>query len=165
VTVVEMAPRLIAREDEDVSAGVQAILEGEGIAIRTGAECVSVGKGADDVVVHVSCEDEPREVAGSHLLLAMGRVPNTGDLGLDRAGVATDAKGYIVVDDALATNVPGIYALGDVNGRGAFTHTSFNDYEIVAANLLDGDSRRVSDRITTYGLFIDPPLGRAGLPD
>jgi len=163
VTVIEMAPRLIAREDEDVSAAVQAVLEGEGIAIRTSAECVSVGKRDGNVVVHVSCEQEPREIAGSHLLLAVGRLPNTGDLGLDRAGVATDAKGYIVVDDTLATNVPGIYALGDVNGRGAFTHTSFNDYEIVAANLLDGDPRRVSDRFAVYALFTDPPLARAGL--
>jgi pyruvate/2-oxoglutarate dehydrogenase complex dihydrolipoamide dehydrogenase (E3) component len=111
----------------------------------------------------MSCDEEPREIAGSHVLLAVGRVPNTGDLGLDRAGVATDARGYITVDDQLRTNVPGIWALGDVNGRGAFTHTSYNDYEIVAANLLDAQSRRVTDRITTYALFTDPPLGRAGM--
>ena len=162
VTVVEMAPRLIAREDPDVSAAVQAILEREGIEIRTGAECMSVMPNDGGVAVRVSCEREPREIAGSHLLLAVGRVPNTDDLGLDRAGVATDAKGYIVVDDTLATNVPGIFALGDVNGRGAFTHTSFNDYEIVAANLMDGESRRVSDRFPVYALFTDPPLARAG---
>ncbi len=113
--------------------------------------------------VQVRCEREPREIAGSHLLLAVGRAPNTHDLGLDRAGVRTDAKGYIVVDDFLATSVPGVFALGDVNGRGAFTHTSFNDYEIVAANLLDGESRRVSDRIPVYALFTDPPLARAGM--
>ena len=163
VTVVEMAPRLIAREDDDVSAAVQAILEGEGIAVRTSAECLSVERRGDGVAVHVSCEREPRAVVGSHLLLAVGRLPNTHDLGLDRAGVQTDAKGYIVVDDTLATNVPGIYALGDANGRGAFTHTAFNDYEIVAANLLDGDSRRVSDRFTVYALFTDPPLARTGM--
>jgi pyruvate/2-oxoglutarate dehydrogenase complex dihydrolipoamide dehydrogenase (E3) component len=162
VTVVEMAPRLIAREDPDVSAAVQAILEGEGIEIRTAAECMSVLPQKGGVAVRVNCEREPREIVGSHLLLAVGRVPNTGDLGLDRAGVATDAKGYIVVDDTLATNVPGIFALGDVNGRGAFTHTSFNDYEIVAANLLDGEARRVSDRFPVYALFTDPPLARAG---
>jgi len=163
VTVVEMAPRLIAREDEDVSAAVQAILEGEDIAIRTAAECLSVERCGTAIAVHVSCEREPRVVEGSHLLVAVGRLPNTHDLGLERAGVETDAKGYIVVDDTLATNVPGIYALGDVNGRGAFTHTAFNDYEIVAANLLDGDSRRVSDRFPVYALFTDPPLARAGM--
>ena len=162
VTVVEMAPRLIAREDPDVSAAVQAILESEGVEIRTAAECMSVAPRDGGVAVHVTCEREPREIVGSHLLLAVGRVPNTDDLGLDRAGVASDAKGYIVVDDTLATSVPGIFALGDVNGRGAFTHTSFNDYEIVAANLLDGDSRRVSDRFPVYALFTDPPLARAG---
>lgn len=163
VTVVEMAPRLIAREDEDVSAAVQAILEGEGIAIRTAAECLSVERRGAGVAVHVSCEREPRVIAGSHLLLAVGRLPNTHDLGLDRAGVVTDGKGYIVVDDRLATSVPGVYALGDVNGHGAFTHTAFNDYEIVAANLLDGDCRRVSDRFPVYALFTDPPLARAGM--
>ncbi|MEP7276205.1 MAG: FAD-containing oxidoreductase [Betaproteobacteria bacterium] len=163
VTVIEMAPRLIAREDEDVSQAVQAILEGEGVVIRTAAECLSVERHGDGVAVRVSCEREPRVIAGSHLLFATGRVPNTHDLGLERAGVLTDARGYIVVDDTLATNVPGIYALGDVNGRGAFTHTSYNDYEIVAANLLDGESRRVSDRFPVYALFTDPPLARAGL--
>jgi pyruvate/2-oxoglutarate dehydrogenase complex dihydrolipoamide dehydrogenase (E3) component len=115
--------------------------------------------------VRVSCDQEPREIVGSHLLVAVGRVPNTDDLGLDRAGVARDARGYIVVDDALATSVPGIWALGDVNGRGAFTHTSYNDYEIVAANLLDGQARRVSERIPAYALYIDPPLARIGLSE
>ena len=117
------------------------------------------------VAVAVSCDEEPREVAGSHVLLAVGRVPNTGDLGLDKAGVKTDARGYIDVDDTLRTNVPGIWAMGDVNGRGAFTHTAYNDYEIVAANLLDNDPRRVSDRIPTYALFIDPPLARIGMTE
>ena len=118
---------------------------------------------AQGVAVRVDCEREPRHIAGSHLLLAVGRVPNTDDLGLDRAGVATDARGYIQVDDTLATSVPGIYALGDVNGRGGFTHTAYNDYEIVAANLLDGAQRRVSDRFPVYALFTDPPLARAGM--
>jgi pyruvate/2-oxoglutarate dehydrogenase complex dihydrolipoamide dehydrogenase (E3) component len=163
VTVIEMAPRLIAREDEAVSRAVEAILAGEGIGIRTAAECLAASPRDGGVAVQMSCEREPREIVGSHLLLAVGRVPNTHDLGLDRAGVATDAKGYIVVDDTLATNVPGIYALGDVNGRGAFTHTSYNDYEIVAANLLDGERRRVSDRFPVYALFTDPPLARAGM--
>jgi pyruvate/2-oxoglutarate dehydrogenase complex dihydrolipoamide dehydrogenase (E3) component len=165
VTVVEMGPRLIGREDEDVSAAVQAILEGEGIAFRLNAKCVAFERRSRDIVVNISCEEEPREIAGTHVLLAVGRVPNTDDLGLDKAGIATDVRGYITVDDQLRTNVPGIWALGDVNGRGAFTHTSYNDYEIIAANLLDGESRRVSDRIGTYALFIDPPLGRAGMTE
>jgi pyruvate/2-oxoglutarate dehydrogenase complex dihydrolipoamide dehydrogenase (E3) component len=165
VTLIEMGPRLIGREDEDVSAAVQSILEGEGIAFRLNAKCLALERRSRDIVVNVACEEEPREIEGSHVLLAVGRVPNTSDLGLDTAGIATDARGYITVDDQLRTNVPGIWALGDVNGRGAFTHTSYNDYEIVAANLLDGESRRVTDRIATYALFIDPPLGRAGMTE
>ncbi|MGH8623220.1 MAG: FAD-containing oxidoreductase, partial [Burkholderiales bacterium] len=165
VTVVEMGPRLIAREDEEVSAAVQEILEGEGIEIRLNAKCVKLSKRGKGVAVGLSCEDEPLEVTGSHLLLAVGRVPNTDDLGLDKAGVNTDARGYIVVDDELRTNEPGIWALGDANGRGAFTHTSYNDYEIVAANLLDGGHRRVTDRIPAYALYTDPPLGRAGMTE
>jgi len=165
VTVVEMAPRLIAREDEDVSAAIRDILEREGVAVRTGAECIAVEKTPGGVRVKVNCAEGEPVVEGSHLLLAVGRRPNTDDLGLEKAGVAVDARGYITVDDTLRTNVPGIWALGDCNGRGAFTHTSFNDFEIVAANLLDGDSRKVSDRIEAYALFIDPPLGRAGLTE
>jgi pyruvate/2-oxoglutarate dehydrogenase complex dihydrolipoamide dehydrogenase (E3) component len=115
------------------------------------------------IVVGLDCGDDSREVEGSHLLLAVGRVPNTGDLGLNEAGVETDEAGYIKVDDQLRTNVPGIWAVGECNRKGAFTHTSYNDYEIVAANLLDNDPRKVSDRIMTYGLFTDPPLGRAGM--
>ena len=163
VTVIEMGPRLIGREDEDFSQAIKEILESEGIAFRLNAKCMSLAKRGDGVAVNMSCDEEPREINGSHVLLAVGRVPNTDDLGLDKAGVKTDAHGYIVVDDELKTNVPGIWALGDANGRGAFTHTSYNDYEIVAANLLDGDARRVSQRIPTYALFIDPPLGRAGM--
>ncbi len=164
VTVVEMSDRLIAKEDEDVSAEIRSIVENEGVAIRTGARCIAVRKGASGGVrVRVDCKDGSPDVEGSHLLLAVGRRPNTDDLGLDRAGVAVDARGYVQVDDQLRTSVPGIWALGDCNGKGAFTHTSYNDFEILAANLLDGDSRRVSDRIETYGLFIDPPLGRAGM--
>jgi pyruvate/2-oxoglutarate dehydrogenase complex dihydrolipoamide dehydrogenase (E3) component len=165
VTVIEMGPRLIGREDDEVSAEIQKILEGEGIVFRLNAKCVAVARHGEGVTVQMSCEEEPREIVGSHLLLAVGRLPNTHDLGLAEAGVATDARGYITVDDQLQTNVPGIWALGDANGRGAFTHTSYNDYEIIAANLLDGDKRRVSDRIPTYALFIDPPLGRAGMTE
>jgi pyruvate/2-oxoglutarate dehydrogenase complex dihydrolipoamide dehydrogenase (E3) component len=165
VTVVEKGERLIAREDDEVSDAIREILEGEGIAVRLNAECLSAAKRGNQVVVGLDCADASKEVAGSHLLLAVGRVPNTDDLGLDKAGVTMDKRGFITVDDELKTNVPGIWAIGDCNGRGAFTHTSYNDYEIVAANLFDGGKRRVSDRIPTYALFIDPPLGRAGLSE
>jgi pyruvate/2-oxoglutarate dehydrogenase complex dihydrolipoamide dehydrogenase (E3) component len=165
VTIVEMGPRLIGREDEDVSQAVLEILEAEGINVRLNAECISLAKRDGGVAVGLTCEVGPPEVLGTHVLLAVGRIPNTSDLGLDRAGVATDRRGYIIVDDLLQTNVPGIWALGDCNGRGAFTHTSYNDYQIVADNLFNADHRRVSDRIQTYALFIDPPLGRCGMTD
>jgi pyruvate/2-oxoglutarate dehydrogenase complex dihydrolipoamide dehydrogenase (E3) component len=165
VTIVEMGPRLIQREDEDVSEAIKTILETEGIKIRLSAECIALEKRGDKVAVKVDCISGDKTVVGSHALLAVGRVPNTDDLGLENAGVAVDQRGYIKVDDQLRTNVRGIYALGDCNGRGAFTHTSYNDYEIVAANLLDGDQRRVSDRITAYALYVDPPLGRAGMTE
>jgi pyruvate/2-oxoglutarate dehydrogenase complex dihydrolipoamide dehydrogenase (E3) component len=165
VTVVEMGPRLVGREDEEVSDAVRSILEREGIRIRLDATCIRLAPHAEGIAVGVNCTAGEPEVVGSHVLLAVGRRPNTDDLGLDRAGVKTDPNGYIKVDDQLATNVPGIWALGDCNGRGAFTHTAYNDYEIVAANLLDGGSRRVTDRISAYALYIDPPLGRAGLTE
>ena len=165
VTVVERGPRLTAREDEEVSDAIKEILEGDGIDIRVGAECIGFEKRGDKVAVSAECAPGPQEILGSHVLLAVGRRPNTDDLGLEAAGIETDDRGYVVVDDQLRTNVPGIWALGDVNGRGAFTHTSFNDYEILAANLFDDDPRRVSDRIPTYGLFIDPPLGRVGMSE
>ena len=165
VTVVEMGHRLIGREDEDISQAVREIVEAEGIQIRLNAKCISLAKHGDGVAVRMECSDDPKEVAGTHVLLAVGRVPNTSDLDLERAGVTTDQHGYIVVDDELQTNVPGIWALGDCNGRGAFTHTSYNDYEIVADNLFNADHRRVSDRIQAYGLYIDPPLGRCGMTD
>ncbi|MPZ21751.1 MAG: FAD-containing oxidoreductase [Luteitalea sp.] len=165
VTVVEGLDRLIQRDDEDVSAEVKTILENEGVEVRLNAECIALTRRGDRVVLTVNCEPAPEEVVGSHVLLAVGRRPNTDDLGLDKAGLETDARGFITVDDQLRTNVPGIWAIGDVNGRGAFTHTSYNDFEILAANMFDGDPRRVSDRITTYGLFIDPPLGRAGMTE
>ncbi|UIF91034.1 FAD-containing oxidoreductase [Cupriavidus sp. UYPR2.512] len=165
VTVVEKGPRLIQREDEDVSQAVREILEGEGIEIRLNANCLSARREGDHIAVGLDCSDGARDVHGSHLLLAVGRVPNTEDLGLDQAGVETDARGYIQVDEQLRTNVPGIWALGDCNGRGAFTHTSYNDYEIVAANLLDNDPRQLTDRIAAYAMFIDPPLGRAGMTE
>ena len=165
VTVVDMADRLIGRDDEDVSDAVREIVEGEGVEVRLGAECMTVHKRGDGVAINVSCDDGPEEVEGSHLLLAVGRSPNTDDLGLDKAGVKTDGRGFIEVDDQLRTSVPGIWAIGDANGKGAFTHTSYNDYEILAANMFDGDPRRVSHRILAYGLFIDPPLGRAGMTE
>jgi pyruvate/2-oxoglutarate dehydrogenase complex dihydrolipoamide dehydrogenase (E3) component len=165
VTIVEMGPRLIGREDKDISEAVRQILEAEGIQIRLNAKCISLAKRDSRIVVGMSCGEGPPEVVGTHVLLAVGRTPNTSDLGLDRAGVATDQRGYILVDDQLQTNVPGIWALGDCNGRGAFTHTSYNDYEIVADNLLNAGHRRLSDRIQTYALFTDPPLGRCGMTD
>jgi pyruvate/2-oxoglutarate dehydrogenase complex dihydrolipoamide dehydrogenase (E3) component len=165
VTIIEMGSRLIGREDEDVSEAVREIVKSEGIQIRLNAKCISLAKRDGNIAVGVDCEEGSPEVSGTHVLLATGRIPNTNDLGLGRAGVATDKRGYILVDDQLQTNVPGIWALGDCNGRGAFTHTSYNDYEIVADNLLNGDHRRVSDRIQTYALFIDPPLGRCGMTD
>jgi pyruvate/2-oxoglutarate dehydrogenase complex dihydrolipoamide dehydrogenase (E3) component len=165
VTVIERGPRLIAREDEDVSQSIREILEHEGVTVRTNAECIGLAPHAKGVSVGVNCaKGEPASV-GSHVLLAVGRRPNTDDLGLEKAGVATDARGYIRVDDSLATNVPGIWALGDCNGRGAFTHTAYNDFEIVAANLLNGEQRRLPERIPGYALYIDPPLGRAGLTE
>lgn len=165
VTVVERNDRLIMREDPDVSEAVRGILEDEGIAIRTGADRIAFSRQGDGVAVSFESADGPATVAGSHLLVAVGRRPNTDDLGLDAAGVERDQRGYIVVDEHLQTNVPGIWALGDCNGRGAFTHTAYNDFEIVAANLLDGDDRRVSSRVPGYALYIDPPLARAGMTD
>ena len=165
VTVVEKAPRLVPREDEDVSNGVAQILRNEGVAVETGAECMALEARASGVALGVDCGGQRREVVGSHLLLALGRAPNTHDLDLDKAGVATDERGYITVDDELRTNVPGIWALGDCNGRGAFTHTAYNDYEVVADNLLGVDKRSIADRLIAYALFTDPPLGRVGMTD
>jgi len=165
VTIVEMGSRLLPREDEEVSAAILDILQQEQIEVRLNAKCVSLSAEDDGISAQVDCADGSPSVKGEHVLLAVGRRPNTDDLGLDAAGVATDDRGYIVVDDELRTSTPGIWALGDCNGKGAFTHTAYNDFEIVAANLLDGESRRVSDRITAYALYIDQPLGRAGLTE
>jgi pyruvate/2-oxoglutarate dehydrogenase complex dihydrolipoamide dehydrogenase (E3) component len=165
VTIIGRAPQLARQEDEDVSTAIREILESEGINIRLDATCIGFSKRGDEILAHVDCAIGDREVNGSHVLLAMGRRPNTDDLGLTEAGVAVDKRGYIVVDDQLHTSVPGIWALGDCNGKGAFTHTAFNDAEIVGANLLDHDPRKVSDRISAYALYIDPPLGRVGLTE
>jgi pyruvate/2-oxoglutarate dehydrogenase complex dihydrolipoamide dehydrogenase (E3) component len=165
VTVIEKRQKLISREDPDVSDAIAEILEKEDIAIRTEAECIRFEKRGREIAAGVNCATGEPEVIGSHVLLAVGRRPNTDDLGAEKAGIGLDERGYIVVDDQLRTNVPGIWALGDCNGRGAFTHTSYNDFEIVSQNLLDGRSRRVSERIQCYGVFIDPPLGRAGMTE
>jgi pyruvate/2-oxoglutarate dehydrogenase complex dihydrolipoamide dehydrogenase (E3) component len=165
VTVIEPAPRLVSREDEDVSRAIADILEVEDIDIRVNSKAVGVKKQGAGIAVTIETAGTRSQIDGSHLLLAVGRRPNTDDLGLEHAGVVTDARGYVEVDDQLRTSVPGIWALGDCNGRGAFTHTSYNDFEIVAANLLDNDQRRVTDRITAYALYIDPPLGRAGMTE
>ena len=165
VTVIEMGERLIAREDADISAAVKSILEAEGVDVRLGARCLAVEPTAGGVAINLACGEGAPRIAASHLLLAVGRRPNTDDLGLDSAGIATDQRGFIVVDDQCRTNLPGIWAIGDCNGRGAFTHTSYHDYEVVAANLFENDPRRISERIPCYGLFIDPPLGRVGLTE
>src|SRR6266487_1636296 len=165
VTVIELAPRLIAREDEDVSSAVAEFLKEEGIDVRVDSKVVGVDRQGNCIAVKVESAGKISQVVGTHALVAIGRRPNTDDLGLDKAGIATDPRGYIQVDDELRTNVPGIWAMGDCNGQGAFTHTSYNDFEIVAANILDNDPRRVSDRITAYNLYIDPPLGRAGMTE
>jgi pyruvate/2-oxoglutarate dehydrogenase complex dihydrolipoamide dehydrogenase (E3) component len=165
ITILEMGQRLIAREDEDVSTAIQDIIEREGVEVRLNARCIGFAKRGDEITADVDCASGAPQVQGSHVLLAVGRRPNTEDLGLDKAGVAVDARGYVLVDDQLRTNIPGIWALGDCNGKGAFTHTAYNDGEIVIANLLENDSRRVSDRITAYALYVDPPLGRAGMTE
>lgn len=165
VTVVEKGPRLVTHEDEDVSIAVQQILEGEGIQLRLNSECIHLIDEDGRIGVGLSCSEDEKKVFGSHILLAVGRTPNTDDLGLAAAGVNLDKHGFIPVDDELRTNVEGIWALGDCNGRGAFTHTSYNDFEIVAANLLDGGKRRVSDRISCHALYIDPPLAQVGMTE
>jgi pyruvate/2-oxoglutarate dehydrogenase complex dihydrolipoamide dehydrogenase (E3) component len=165
VTVVEQGASLVSREDEDVSLEIKSILEGEGISCRLNAECISFAPHPAGVQVNLDCRTGAPHVIGSDVLLAVGRVPNTDDLGLDRAGIVTDSRGFIVVDDTLQTNVAGVWAVGDCNGKGAFTHTAYNDFEIVTANILDGEQRKVSDRIPGYALYIDPPLGRAGMTE
>ncbi len=163
VTVVQRGPRLVPREDADVAEALRGILERDGLTIRTGAECVKLAPAEEGVAVQVNCQTGEPEVRGSHVLIATGRKPNTDDLGLDRAGVRVDERGNIVVDDQLRSSVPHIWALGDCNGRGAFTHTSWNDFEVTAANLLDGADRSVGGRVVTYALYTDPPLARIGL--
>ena len=165
VTVIELAPRLIPREDEDVSQAVADFLKEEGIDVRVDSKVAGVEKRGNSISVKVGSAGKNSEVVGTHILVAIGRQPNTNDLGLDAAGIATDSHGYIQVDEHLRTNIPGIWAMGDCNGRGAFTHTSWNDFEIVAANLLDNEQRSVKDRITAYALYTDPPLGRAGMTE
>src|SRR5579883_3151490 len=165
VTVIEMGPRLVQHEDEDISEAIQSFLEKEGIHIRLNAKCIQLEQRRNEIAVGVECESDASASLGSNVLLAVGRRPNTDDLNLEKAGVETDERGYIKVDDQLRTSVPGIWALGDCNGKGAFTHTSYNDFEIVAANLLDNDPRRVSDRIPVHGLYIDPPLGQVGMTE
>jgi pyruvate/2-oxoglutarate dehydrogenase complex dihydrolipoamide dehydrogenase (E3) component len=162
VTVIERGGRLAPREDVDISEAIEGILAAEGVSILKNAERLSVSKQDGGISIAV---DGVEKLEASHVLTATGRKPNTHDLGLEHAGVSTDRKGFIEVDDKLATNIAGIWALGDCNGRGAFTHTSYNDFEILAANLLDGADRRLSDRIPAYALYIDPPLGRVGMTE
>jgi pyruvate/2-oxoglutarate dehydrogenase complex dihydrolipoamide dehydrogenase (E3) component len=161
VTVIERGTHLASREDTDISEAVADILASEGITVLRNHKLVSVGRDGEGVAIRT----DHGEVRGSHVLVAVGRKPNTDDLGVELAGIEIDTRGFITVDDRLATSVGGIWALGDCNGRGAFTHTSYNDFEIVAANLLDGDDRKLSERILGYGLYVDPPLGRVGLTE
>jgi pyruvate/2-oxoglutarate dehydrogenase complex dihydrolipoamide dehydrogenase (E3) component len=163
VTVVERAARLLPREDEDVSDGIRSILQAEGVRFEMGSECISLSPEGSHIAVGAACAGDAPRIVGSHVLLAVGRRPNTDTLGLEHAGIKTDERGYIVVDDQCLSSAEGVWAVGDCNGRGAFTHTSWNDHEIVAANLFDNDPRRISDRIPCYALFIDPALGRVGM--
>jgi len=163
VTVIEKFAKLLPREDDDVVAEIRAILEREGVAIQLGAERMAVSGSQDRISIQFQSDGKTTEIQGSHLLLAVGRVPNTGDLGLKEAGIAADVRGYVTVDDQCRTSAEGVWCMGDANGKGAFTHTSWNDYEIVAANLFDNDPRKISNRIPCYALFIDPPLGRVGM--
>lgn len=165
VTIIEKGDRVAKHEDAEVSDCIRDILELEGITIRTSAECVRFSSNGHGPVVSVNCSEGEPDISCSHVLLAVGRTPNTGDLGLDHAGVALDEHGYVSVNDRLETNIPGVWALGDCNGRGAFTHTSYNDHEVVAGNLLEGEDRKISERVSTYALYVDPPLGRAGLSE
>jgi pyruvate/2-oxoglutarate dehydrogenase complex dihydrolipoamide dehydrogenase (E3) component len=165
VTVVERAPKLLPREDDDVAAEIRAIVEREGVKIRTDAECMELKKKGKRIVVGLHCKGGKPIAEGSHVLLAVGRTANTADLGLREGGIEADERGYIKVNDECRTSAEGVWAMGECNGKGAFTHTSYNDYEIVAANLFDNDKRRISDRIQAYALFIDPPLGRAGMTE
>jgi pyruvate/2-oxoglutarate dehydrogenase complex dihydrolipoamide dehydrogenase (E3) component len=165
VSVIELAPHLIAREDKDVSLAITDILRSEGIKIHVNSKVARVSRQGNDIAVEVVRDGNASQISGSHLLIAIGRRPNTDDLGLEVAGIAMDDRGFIKVDDELRTNVRGVWALGDCNGRGAFTHTSYNDFEIVAANLLERKRRRVSDRISAYALYTDPPLGRVGMTE
>ena len=165
VTVVERSEHLLPREDDDVADGVRSILEAEGVRFQLGAECIALERDGARIAVGSKCDAEVPPIIGSHVLLAVGRRPNTDGLGLDRAGVELDERGYIVVDDQCRSSAEGVWAVGDCNGRGAFTHTSWNDHEIVVANLFDADPRRISDRFPCYALFIDPALGRIGLTE
>lgn len=165
VTVVERAAHLLPREDADVSDGIREILEAEGVRFELEAECMALARNGKRIRVGAQCADERAPIEASHVLLAVGRRPNTDGLGLEQAGIRTDDKGYIEVDDQCRTSADGVWAVGDCNGRGAFTHTAWNDHEIVAANLFDKEPRRISDRVACYALFIDPALGRMGMSE
>ncbi len=165
VTVLERAAKLLPREDDDVAQGIRDILQAEGIAFQLGAECMSLAPDGRGIIAGALCGADAQSILASHVLLATGRRPNTDTLQLDKAGIDVDPRGYIVVDDQCRTSADGVWAVGDCNGRGAFTHTSWNDHEIVVANLFDADPRRLSDRIPCYALFIDPALGRVGMSE
>ena len=165
VTVIEKSSHLLSHEDEDISDGIREILEAEGIRFELEAECVSLARDGEHIAVGARCGEQDRPVRASHVLIALGRNPNTDDLGLDAVGIRTGKKGHIEVDDQCRTSVEGVWAVGECNGHGPFTHTAYNDHEIVVANLFDNDPRRISDRIQAYALYIDPPLGRMGMTE
>lgn len=165
VTVIEAAPQIMFREDADVAKAVQRILTAEGLTFEVGAKISRLQPSdAGGVVVVLDGAAGEKTIRGSHLLIAAGRVPNSDRLHLETAGIETDERGFIVVDDHLRTNVEGVFALGDVNGKGAFTHTSVHDAEIVLDSN-KGGTRKLSDRIVTYAMFTDPPLGRVGMTE
>lgn len=163
VTIVEMSNRLLPKEDEDIAQAVQDVLQKEGVRFRLGAECIEVNAHTEGTLINLDCHDSDRKVTGSHVLLAVGRTSNTDDLGLATTQISLSKRGTIEVNEQLQTSEPHIWALGECNGRGGFTHTSYNDYEIVADQLFGNATRNVTDRIPCYGLFIDPPLARVGM--
>ena len=165
VTVIDRNDRPANREDADISASIREILEAEGVTFLFNSTIEAVAKAGPGVLLSLLTGKKKSSVEGTHFLVALGRKPNTADLNLDAAGVELDERGFIPVDDHLRTKVPGIWAMGDINGRGAFTHTSYNDFEIVADNVIDNGKRSIAGRIPVHGLFIDPPLGRIGMSE
>lgn len=163
VTIVEQGDQLLSQEDDEFCEAISDIIKNGDINVRFNAECISGSKTDDGVVVDLDCEEDDNQVTGSHVLLAAGRIPATDELGLEHTDIATDDHSYITVSDRLETSVSNVFALGDCNGEGAFTHTAYNDYQIASSLLFDDGSRTLRDRYTCYAAFIDPPLARVGM--